>query len=139
MVQPLSSNSAMATCVETCTISGVRPDQIGARAIDDRTCRAWIGHPKLFVIDNSTGFEGKMQRLVDTAASLCGIPTTVKASRKFLLKRAPLTSAIPMHHEDFEVEKVYLNPESASTSCPKNTGEFSDTLVLTKQTGCVSV
>lgn len=25
-----------------------------------------------------TGFEGKMQRLVDTAAGLCGVPTTLK-------------------------------------------------------------
>lgn len=30
------------------------------------------------LVDNTTGFEGKMQRLVDTAATLCGIPTTVK-------------------------------------------------------------
>ncbi|KAJ0404298.1 hypothetical protein P43SY_003211 [Pythium insidiosum] len=87
-----------------------------AREIDARTCRAWTGHPKLYIFDNSTGFEGKMQRLVDTAAGLCGIPSTVKASRKFLLKQPPNTSLIPVHHEDFEVEKVYLTPESADTS-----------------------
>ncbi|GMF12836.1 unnamed protein product [Phytophthora lilii] len=45
-----------------------------------------------------------MQRLVDTAAGLCGIPTTVKASRKYLLAKTPIE--IPFHHEDFEVEKV---------------------------------
>jgi hypothetical protein len=55
-----------------------------------------------------------MQRLVDTAAMLCGIPTTVKASRKFLLARAP--TVLPIHHEDFEVDKVYLQPESVGTS-----------------------
>ncbi|GLD94547.1 hypothetical protein PINS_up003158 [Pythium insidiosum] len=66
-----------------------------AREIDARTCRAWTGHPKLYIFDNSTGFEGKMQRLVDTAAGLCGIPSTVKASRKFLLKQPPNTSLIP--------------------------------------------
>lgn len=53
-----------------------------------------------------------MQRLVDTAAGLCGIPTTVKASRKYQLAKTPIE--IPFHHEDFEVEKVYLKPESAS-------------------------
>ena len=63
-------------------------------------------------IDNSTTFEGKMQRLVDTAAGLCGIPTTVRASRKYLLATTPFE--IPFHHEDFEVEKVYLKPEAAS-------------------------
>jgi hypothetical protein len=67
-------------------------------------------------IDNSTSFEGKMQRLVNTAASLVGLPTTVKASRKFLLKNAPNSRDIPIHHEDFEVEKVYLTPESDKTS-----------------------
>ena len=53
-----------------------------------------------------------MQRLVDTAAGLCGIPTTVRASRKYLLTNTPVE--IPFHHEDFEVEKVYLKPEAAS-------------------------
>ncbi|RLN93757.1 hypothetical protein BBJ28_00013368 [Nothophytophthora sp. Chile5] len=94
--------------------NGIRIESIEqARAIDARTCRAWIGHPKLYVFDNATGFESKMQRLVDTAAGLCGIPTTVKASRKYLLAKTPIQ--IPFHHEDFEVEKVYLKPESAST------------------------
>ncbi|TYZ66416.1 hypothetical protein PybrP1_001312 [[Pythium] brassicae (nom. inval.)] len=97
--------------------NGIRIENIEqAREIDARTCRAWIGHPKLFVFDNTTGFEGKMQRLVDTAANLCGVPTTLKASRKFLLAKAPESSDIPFHHEDFEVEKVYLTPESAETS-----------------------
>lgn len=31
-----------------------------------------------------------------------------------MLAKAP--TEIPLHHEDFEVEKVYLNPESAETS-----------------------
>ncbi|TMW68424.1 hypothetical protein Poli38472_005892 [Pythium oligandrum] len=97
--------------------NGIRIESVEqAREVDARTCRVWTGHPKLFIFDNSTGFESKMQRLVDTAAGLCGIPTTVKASRKFLLKRAPLTSDIPIHHEDFEVEKAYLTPESAGTT-----------------------
>ncbi|KAH7479653.1 hypothetical protein PRIC1_008807 [Phytophthora ramorum] len=95
--------------------NGIRIESIDqARAIDKRTCLAWIGHPKLYVFDNSTTFEGKMQRLVDTAAGLCGIPTTVKASRKYLLAKTPIE--IPFHHEDFEVEKVYLKPEAAKTS-----------------------
>ena len=38
-----------------------------------------------------------MQRLVDTAAGLCGIPTTVRASRKYLLTNTPVE--IPFHHE----------------------------------------
>nr|CCA14725.1 conserved hypothetical protein [Albugo laibachii Nc14] len=97
--------------------NGARQETLDqARIIDERTCRAWVGHPKLFIFDNSAGFEKKMQRLIDTAAVLCGIPTTVRASRKFLLRKAPLKNDIYIDHEDFEVEKVYLQPEEGETS-----------------------
>ena len=35
-----------------------------AAILDDRVLSAWTGHPHLRVIDNSTDFEGKMQRLI---------------------------------------------------------------------------
>ena len=36
-----------------------------ARALDRRAQRAWEGHENLFVIDNSTGFDEKIQRAMD--------------------------------------------------------------------------
>ena len=36
-----------------------------AATLDARTLRAWENHPYRRVIDNSTGFEGKMRRLTD--------------------------------------------------------------------------
>jgi hypothetical protein len=34
--------------------NGIRIESVEqARAIDEKTCRAWIGHPKLFVIGKS--------------------------------------------------------------------------------------
>ena len=53
-----------------------------------------------------------MQRLVKTPVGLCGIPTTVRASRKYLLAIAPIE--ISIHLEKFEVEKVYLKSKATS-------------------------
>jgi AAA domain len=36
-----------------------------AREVDRKTQKAWLGSPHLYVLDNSTDFEGKMERLVD--------------------------------------------------------------------------
>ncbi|KUF98990.1 H-or Na-translocating F-type [Phytophthora nicotianae] len=84
--------------------NGIRIESIEqARAIDKRTCHAWIGHPKLYVFAPGGHGGGTVWN-----------PTTVRASRKYLLAKTPIE--IPFHHEDFEVEKVYLKPEAAKTS-----------------------
>ena len=38
---------------------------------------AWVGHPKVFIIDNSTDFDGKMNRVVTTICRLLGVPRCV--------------------------------------------------------------
>jgi hypothetical protein len=43
-----------------------------ARELDHMTEAAWRGHPAHHVIDNSTHFDGKMARLVDTLGALLG-------------------------------------------------------------------
>lgn len=57
-----------------------------ARLADRKTLDAWTGHPHLRVIDNSTGFNGKMDRLIKEAFAAMGIPTPVETERKFLVK-----------------------------------------------------
>ena len=49
-----------------------------ARAIDKRIISAWTGHPHLRVIDNSTDFEGKMQRLIAEIAAFLGEPEPLR-------------------------------------------------------------
>jgi hypothetical protein len=39
------------------------PEQ--ALEADSKTQKAWLGSPHFYVLDNSTDFEGKMERLVD--------------------------------------------------------------------------
>jgi AAA domain len=82
-----------------------------ARIVDQKTQRAWLGHPHLHVIDNSTDFEGKMNRLIDIISTIVGLPSNVKRrTTKFLLKSRPDLTLFPddIHYQIFEVEKVYL-------------------------------
>mmetsp|Transcript_25260 Transcript_25260/g.37796 ORF Transcript_25260/g.37796 Transcript_25260/m.37796 type:complete len:441 (-) Transcript_25260:221-1543(-) len=85
------------------------PDE--ARKVDHLSRAAWVGHPKHFVIDNTTDFEGKMNKLVSIASRLVGLPTTSKSlTLKYLLKEQPNFELFPedVKYSLFEVEKVYL-------------------------------
>lgn len=83
------------------------PEQ--ARECDKKTQKAWVGSPHLYVVDNSTDFEGKMTRLVDILSKIVGLPSNLKrSSAKFLLKSIPDISKFPsdIDCQVFEVEKV---------------------------------
>lgn len=80
-----------------------------ACALDDKTLRAWVGHPRLKVFDNDgVGFERKLQHVVDAAARFVGLPVSARDFRRFLLGARPALDDFPVHVERFEVEKVYL-------------------------------
>ena len=53
---------------------------------DRKTRDAWTGHPHLRVIDNSTGFSEKIERLIKEVFAVMGIPTPIEIERKFLIK-----------------------------------------------------
>ena len=57
-----------------------------AIALDNRVIEAWTGHPHFRVIDNSTDFEGKLQRLISEIAAFLGEPEPVERERKFLIE-----------------------------------------------------
>jgi len=57
-----------------------------AVALDNKLISAWTGHPHLRVIDNSTGFEGKMKRLISEIAGFLGEPEPYEIERKFLIE-----------------------------------------------------
>lgn len=85
------------------------PEQ--AREMDCKTQKAWLGHPHHYVLDNSTDFEGKLQRLVEFIARLVGLPTNLtRQTAKFLLAEKPNLDSFPpdLDYHVFDVEKVYL-------------------------------
>jgi len=56
-----------------------------ARELDDKIISAWTGHPHFRIIDNSTEFEGKLERLLKEITSFLGEPEPFEIERKFLI------------------------------------------------------
>ncbi|MBQ1447262.1 MAG: ATP-binding protein, partial [Solobacterium sp.] len=61
-----------------------------AVVVDDHLIDAWTGHPHLRIIDNSTGFDLKMRRLISEISSFLGEPESYEIERKFLINRPDL-------------------------------------------------
>jgi hypothetical protein len=45
-----------------------------ARDLDFRILNAWIGHPKIRIIDNSTDFQMKVRKVIDAICQMVGAP-----------------------------------------------------------------
>jgi hypothetical protein len=69
-----------------------RSEGVGlARDLDYKSAAAWVGHPYFDVIDNSTDFETKMNRMISCVCQKLGIDTgdrllTTSRKLKFLGK-----------------------------------------------------
>lgn len=57
-----------------------------ARALDKATRDAWIGHQHMAVIDNSTDFQDKIDRLLKAVYYIIGLPIPIENKRRFLVK-----------------------------------------------------
>ncbi|KAM7343955.1 TRPL translocation defect 14 isoform 2-T2 [Cochliomyia hominivorax] len=90
-----------------------RSEGVGlARELDYKSAAAWVGHPYFDVIDNSTNFETKMNRMIESVCQKLGIDIgdrLLATSRKlkFLVASLPPDSEFPPF-QDFEVEHHYL-------------------------------
>ena len=81
-----------------------------ARTLNKETQRAWVGAPHLWIIDNSTGFDGKMNRLFEAILHILGEPEPLEIERKFLLaKRPDLRNSMLRRAEMFLIEQIYLS------------------------------
>lgn len=56
-----------------------------ARLLDDKIISSWTGHPHFRIIDNSTEFEEKLERLLQEITSFLGEPEPFEIERKFLI------------------------------------------------------
>ena len=56
-----------------------------ARELDSKIISAWTGHPHFRIIDNSTEFEEKLERLLKEITSFLGEPEPFEIERKFLI------------------------------------------------------
>ena len=80
-----------------------------ARSLDQNILKAWMPHPKQIVFGNrDTSFEQKMSKLILRICDFCGLPSTRRKARKFLLHTGSARH-IPddIYRKVFEIEKVY--------------------------------
>ena len=80
------------------------PEQ--AIAACKRTMEAWTGHPHLRVIDNSTGFEEKIKRVLREICAVLGEPVPIEIERKFLVSSFDLPFDVV--HQTINIEQTYL-------------------------------
>mmetsp|Transcript_41743 Transcript_41743/g.69538 ORF Transcript_41743/g.69538 Transcript_41743/m.69538 type:complete len:470 (-) Transcript_41743:304-1713(-) len=104
-----------------------------AAEIDHRLRAAWTGHPRLRIIDNSTDFNTKCQRVVAAVMSACGLPTPAAVQRKFLV--LPMTSSQlqgikDVHIEEFDVEDRMLKTFDHSEAKIRRRGQNNNWVYL---------
>ncbi len=83
-----------------------------AAALDDKLISVWTGHPHLRVIDNSTGFEDKMRRLIAEISSFLGEPEPFEIERKFLIEYPDIKwlESVP-NCQRIEIIQTYLKSD----------------------------
>lgn len=77
--------------------------------LDEKIRQAWLGHPHLRVIDNSTLFEEKLKRLLNDVRKALGIPVAIETERKFLVKNFSDLDKIPVAFQVIDIEQIYLH------------------------------
>ena len=83
-----------------------------AAALDDKLISAWTGHPHFRLIDNSTGFEEKMMRLIREITSFLGEPAPLEIERKYLIARPDLSALRQMPNcEHVSIVQTYLKSD----------------------------
>ncbi|MBO4414457.1 MAG: AAA family ATPase [Lachnospiraceae bacterium] len=90
-------------------------DLADATALDDRVISAWTGHPHFRVIDNSTGFEDKMKRLLSEINSFLGEPQPYEIERKYLIEYPDISflESLP-NCRKVEIIQTYLKSENGN-------------------------
>ena len=126
-------------------------DVATAAALDDRLQKCWSGHPRLRVFDNSTYFEGKMQRVVHSVSQLLGMPASKRRFRRFLLVpgswnaiEAAMLAGDKVSIQTFEVEKVYVTPvveevDASEAAARKRHSHYPYAFVRKRQQGSAAV
>ncbi|XP_041977315.1 TRPL translocation defect protein 14 isoform X2 [Aricia agestis] len=87
-----------------------------ARELDYKAAAAWIGHPYFDVIDNSSDFDKKMNRLIACVCQRVGIDTGDRLNvnskkRKFLVKTPLVPDSEFPPFQDFDVVHNYLQSD----------------------------
>ena len=84
-----------------------------AREMDDRTLRAWSGHPNLSVIDNSVDIEDKMNRAMREIYRVLGRPAPMNHKQKYLIEMPDVPAIVEKYRAvALDMMQTYLLPTS---------------------------
>lgn len=126
------------------TNNGARKETIKeAKELDRKTMEAWVGHPHLRIIDNSTDFEGKMKRVISEIFNVLGEPVPIEVSRKFLIELPDMSALLStVHAQRINVMQIYLKHDKENEEKrirQRGKGEdFVYTLTVTKKINSLS-
>ena len=104
-----------------------------ARELDDEILSAWVGTPHLRIIDNSTDFRGKLDRLLAETLAVLGIPEPYEIERKFLIEMPDLELLNRMPNcRRVPITQAYFNTPNEGLFRVRKRGEH--TFIKTKKT-----
>lgn len=92
-----------------------------AREIDRNLRRVWTGTPHLRVIDNSTSFDVKMNRVVGAVCGVVGIPEPLEVERRYLVSRVDDFPS-DVVEVDIQVTQHYLLSEPGESARVRQRG-----------------
>lgn len=101
-------------------------DYDSARLADKKTQQAYVGHPHLRIIDNSTDFANKVQRLCGEVFSALGEPVPLEIERKFLIKRPGDEFLKHQGATQQKITQAYLTPRGQTERRIRQRGTDSD-------------
>jgi len=91
--------------------------------VDKKILNAWMGHPHLRVIDNSTDFATKIKRLLSEIALLLGEPEPYEIERKFLVKMPNISKIQKLYGaKHSEIIQTYLKSDNGDESRVRQRG-----------------
>lgn len=87
-----------------------------AAELDFRILEAWVGHPRIRIVDNSTDWKGKLSRVLDIVCQFVGAPRPNAEQRKFVIENFDVEAIRQkgIHVETFNVEQTYLHKERSN-------------------------
>ena len=80
--------------------------------LDQKTQRAWMGHNRLVIVDNSMNFDEKIQRVIDNILQVVHVPYRIRYQKKYLvnLEKSHLSKALGGAIK-IAIEQTYLEED----------------------------
>ena len=116
-VYTLSNNTARIESIEE------------AKILDDKIIASWTGHPHFRVIDNSSEFEEKLERLLKEITSFLGEPEPFEIERKYLISYPDIKKLESMPNcTKVDITQTYLKSDDETERRVRSRGIDGDYL-----------